>query len=473
LTQAASGKGALLATAASILRYHQTRGELPQSNGLADVSTLNQFLTSFCVTDSQGNKICDGFVTVGASGEQTVNLWRLGAFVSNGITVQIAPLDLNSIRDLVVSGAPVLVALSLGNLGSRFVVATGVATDGSILIADPNPTFAQTNLNGYLNGFTASGEGIKATVTGAVRLAPQMPASPGFVVAANTSIALASATGSCGGVLTFPDTASTALYFAACDGTSAPYELDAAGPGPYNLTFTDLSPGGLRIPLSGAAAASWAITGGSQPWSVAPLVAAIAGNVLNAASYTDQIAPGGLISIFGAGFAGSGATTVQVNGQSARVIAATPFQVNAQIPVGTAVGSAQLTVASSNGSAQQQVAIAPVAPAIFSISASQAAITNSDNSLNSTSNPAKRGGVIVIYATGFGATASSGAATTPVTAVVGGAELSAAYAGISPGTPGLYQVNVALPATMAPGLALPVYLKQGSAVSNTVAVAVE
>jgi uncharacterized protein (TIGR03437 family) len=57
--------------------------------------------------------------------------------------------------------------------------------------------------------------------------------------------------------------------------------------------------------------------------------------------------------------------------------------------------------------------------------------------------------------------------------VVGGASLTAAYAGVSPGTPGLYQVNVMLPAAMPPGLALPVYLKQGSAVSNTVTVAVE
>jgi uncharacterized protein (TIGR03437 family) len=493
LTQAVSGtlgtgsdtiqnKGALLTAAASILRYHQSRGELPQPNGLADVLTLNQFLTSFCATDSQGNKICDGFVTLGASTEQTVNLWRLGAFVSNSLTVEIEPFDLNSIRDLVVSGVPVMVALSLGNLGSHFVVASGVAADGSILIADPNPAFAQTSLNGYLNGFTASGQAIKGTLTGAVRLLPQAPPSPGFVVAANTSLGLASAVGSCGSVLAFPATAAVAgatllappgaLYFGACDGTSPPYELDAAGPAPYNLTFTDLSPAGARIPLSGAAAASWAITGG-PPWNVAPLTTVIAGNVLNAASYTNQIAPGGLISIFGAGLVGSGATTVQINGQNAPVIAATPFQVNAQIPAGTVVGSAQLTVSSSNGSAQQQVAIVAVAPAIFSISASQAAITNSDNSLNTTSNPAKRGGVIVIYATGFGATASSGAATTPVTAVIGGAELNAAYAGASPGTPGLYQVNVMLPAMMPPGLALPLYLKQGSAVSNTVAVAVE
>ncbi len=479
-------KGALLTAAASILRYHQSRGELPQPNGLADAPTLNQFLTSYCATDSEGNKICDGFVTVGPGSEQTVNLWRLGAFVSNSLTAQIEPYDLNSVRDLVASGAPLLLALSLTNLGSHFVVASGVAADGSILIADPNPAFAQTNLNGYLIGFSASGQSILGAVTGAVRLLPQAPSAPGFMVAADTAVTLASSTGSCGNALTFPSAAAVAnaaavpgalnpagaIFFAACDGTSSPYELDAPGAGTNHITVTDLSVAGSRTALTGAAG-SWAITRGSPDWSIGPLTASTAGAVLNAASFTSQMAAGGLISIFGAGLAGSGSTTVQVNGQSARVIVATPFQVNAQIPTSAAPGAAQLTVTSSNGTAQQPITIAAVAPAIFSLSAAQAAIANADNSLNTPSNPVKRGGVIVIYATGFGATSSSGAAAKPVSVVIGGATLSALYSGVSPGAPGLYQVNVTLPTSMPPGFALPLYLKQGSAISNTVTVAVE
>jgi uncharacterized protein (TIGR03437 family) len=39
--------------------------------------------------------------------------------------------------------------------------------------------------------------------------------------------------------------------------------------------------------------------------------------------------------------------------------------------------------------------------------------------------------------------------------------------------PGLYQSNIALPATLPPGLALPLFLKQGTVVSNTVSVAVQ
>jgi uncharacterized protein (TIGR03437 family) len=499
LTQAVSGtlgngsdtiqnKGALLTSVASILQYYQSLGDLPQPNGLATPMSLNQFLTSFCTFDSAGSQICDGFVVLGSSAEQTVNLWRVGAFVSNSVTVQmtvqITPFTSTAVADLVAAGSPVLLALSLGSPGSHFVVAFGINADGSLAIADPNPAFAQTNLNGYLNGFSAGGQTIQGTVTGAVRLLPQQPASPGFVVASNAPVALTSAAGSCGPTLQFPDTAAVAgaasnrmpgaLYFGACDGTAAAYELDA-GPGSYNLTFTDLSPNGGRTFASGPPPASYQIVSNGQNWTLSPLAALIAENVVNAASYTTAIAPGGLISIFGAGLAGPTAvqTTVQINGQAAKVVAATPFQVNAQVPYGVSAGTAQLTVTSANGSAQQQVAISSVAPAIFSISAAQAAITNLDNSLNAPSNPARRGSYLIIYATGFGAVSAAGAATTPLSVVIGGLEIPAAYAGASSGGAGLNQANVLLPATMPPGLALPLYLKQGGVVSNTVTVAIQ
>jgi uncharacterized protein (TIGR03437 family) len=110
------------------------------------------------------------------------------------------------------------------------------------------------------------------------------------------------------------------------------------------------------------------------------------------------------------------------------------------------------------------------------LSNAQAAITNQDNTLNTASNPASRGAIIVIYGTGFGAVGSAGGlspAKAPVSVVVGGSTLTPAFAGLTPGTVGLYQVNVALPATTPPGLALPLYLKQGNASSAPVTVAVQ
>jgi uncharacterized protein (TIGR03437 family) len=295
---------------------------------------------------------------------------------------------------------------------------------------------------------------------------------------------LTSSASTCGSTLRFPGVAAVAgaapasppgaLYFGACDGTHGPYELDA-GPGAYNLIFTDLSVSGGRTFASGPPPASYQIVSSGQNWTLSPLAALIAGNVVNAASYTSAVAPGGLISIFGAGLAGSAnvATSVQIDGQAAQVVAATPFQVNARIPSAVSPGTAQLTISSASGSAQQQVAVSSVAPAIFSLSATQAAITNVDNTLNTTANPARRGSYLIIYATGFGAVSGAGAASTPLSVVIGGLAIPATYAGITPGSPGLNQANVLLPATMPPGLALPLYLMQGGAVSNTVTVAIE
>jgi uncharacterized protein (TIGR03437 family) len=489
MTQAVSGtlgngsdtiqnKGALLTSVASIVNYYQSLGDLPQTNGLANPVSLNQFLQSYCTVDSKGNQICDGFVSLGSSPEQTVNLWRVGAFVSNSLSVQIEPITLTAIGNLVASGSPVLVALSLGNLGSHFVVAFGINADGTLQIADPNPAFAQTDLNAYLTGFSAGGQTIQGTVTGAVLLLPQAPTSPGFVVAANAPVTLTSAAGSCGPTLQFPGVAAVAgatptsppgtLNFGACNGTVGTYELDA--PTPYNLIFTDLSLNGARTFASGPPPASYEIVSSGQHFSISPLATLVAGNVVNAASFTNAIAPGGLISIFGAGLAGS---TVQVNGQAAKVVATTPFQVNAQVPYGVSAGTVELTVSSLNGSAQQQFAIESVAPAIFSISATQAAITNLDNSLNTASNPAKRGSYLIIYATGFGAVSAAGTATTPLSVVIGGLTIPATYAGTSSGGTGLNQANVLLPATMPPGLSLTLYLMQGGVVSNTVTVSIQ
>jgi uncharacterized protein (TIGR03437 family) len=455
-------KGSLLAAAAGIILYHQTRGELSSPNGLADPVTLNAFLQTG-----------DGFVTLSGSTEQTVNLWRVGTFVAGNIDVSIEQADLNTVRSLVAGGWPVLLALALANnQGSHFVVATGIAADGSVVIADPDPSFGQTNLSGYLNG--------AATVAGAVRLLPRAPALPNsFLLVSNGQVQVSSVAGVCGSTLSFPGVAGAAsvtlsappgtLYFRTCAGTSSIYELDGSGMG----FLDDLTTANTHVALPGTTAAQQ-IAGSPGAWTISPLQTVLfTTGIVNAASLTPDIAPGGLVSIFGAGLAGS---TVTVNGESAGLLAALPFQINAQIPADIPTGTATVAVTSGAGSATAQIAISPVAPEIFTLSATQAAITNQDNTLNTASNPASRGAVIVIYGTGFGATGSAGGLSpvkTPLSVVVGGSTLTPAFAGLTPGAIGLYQVNITLPATMPPGLALPLYLKQGNASSAAVTVAVE
>jgi uncharacterized protein (TIGR03437 family) len=456
-------KGSLLTAAAGILLYHQMRGELAAPNGLASPATLNAFLASSS----------DGFITLSGSTEQTVNLWRVGEFVAGNINVSIEQTDMNALRTLVAGGNPVLLALAMnGNQGSHFVVATGIGADGSLVIADPDPSYGQTDLNGYLNGL--------ATLVGAVRLLPQAPASPnGFLLVSNAAVAASSVAGSCGTALSFPGVSAVASMTAAsqpgtlallpCSGTSSVYELDGSGAG----FLDDLTTVNAHVAISSSASAQQ-IAGAPGAWVISPLQTNIFMNgVVNAASLTAGLAPGGIASIFGAGLASSAVT---VNGETASVLAALPFQVNAQIPFDIPAGMATVTVTSSAGSASAQVAISAVAPAIFSISATQAAITNQDNTLNTSSNPAMRGSTIVIYGTGLGAVGSANGLSpvkTSASVFIGGIQVAPAFAGLTPGAVGLYQVNVVVPSTLPPGLALPIYIKQSGVSSNVVAVAVE
>ncbi len=460
-TDSIRAKGSLLASAAGIILYHQLRGELAAPNGLASPSGLNSFL-----------QIGDGFVSLSGSTEQTLNLWRLAGFVGGNIDVSIEQADLNTVRTLVAGGSPVLIALAIsGNQGSHFVVATGIGADGSVTIADPDPSFGQTHLNGYLNGV--------ATLAGAVRLLPRAPSFPqSFLLVSDAVEQVSSVAGTCGTRLGFAGIAATAssllptapgmIYFHPCAGTSSIYELDGGGSG----FLDDLTLADTHLAFFGTAAQQ--IGGSPGAWTISPLETTLfAGGIVNAASLGQDIAPGGIVSIFGSGLENS---TVTMNGEQAPVLATLPFQINAQVPFDIPSGTATFSVSSLNGSASAQGTISPVAPEIFVLSGGQAAITNQDGTLNTTSNPAARGSYIVIYGTGFGAVGSSGGLSpvkAPMAVFVGGTSLTPAFAGLTPGAIGLCQVNALVPSTLPPGLSLPLYLKQEGAMSAAVSVAVE
>jgi uncharacterized protein (TIGR03437 family) len=89
---------------------------------------------------------------------------------------------------------------------------------------------------------------------------------------------------------------------------------------------------------------------------------------------------------------------------------------------------------------------------------------------------------VVIYCTGLGAvsdatiaagTASAGSPTVnPATATIGGQPATVAYSGLTAGFPGLYQVNVYVPAGIATGDAVPVTITVAGQTSATVTMAV-
>ena len=86
---------------------------MPAPNGLADATTLNQYLKAFCAVDAQGKQVCDGFLVNPDSGEQVTNLWRVGSFAGGAVDVSVEKADAAAVRDLVGQGSPVLLALML------------------------------------------------------------------------------------------------------------------------------------------------------------------------------------------------------------------------------------------------------------------------------------------------------------------------------------------------------------------------
>jgi uncharacterized protein (TIGR03437 family) len=54
-----------------------------------------------------------------------------------------------------------------------------------------------------------------------------------------------------------------------------------------------------------------------------------------------------------------------------------------------------------------------------------------------------------------------------------GSNLKPAFAGLTPGFIGLYQINVQIPASTPPGLNLPLQILQGAGSGNLVSVAVQ
>ena len=491
-------KGALLTAAAMVLRYYQNGGQVASPSGTADPDTLNKYLSN-CGSG------CDGYVTNPDTGEQVVNLFRLSGFTGGLTDISIEKSDLGSIQALVAGGSPVLLLLSMTAnavpVGGTAVVAIGVADDGSLIITDPNPVLARTKMNDYLNGFQAANATWRGTIVSAARIVVRQPPPTSFLVAAVSQPAsgggvvldIESAHGVCGSVLEVPDaaligsTASVPLRssrFAYCPGADSAYQANLSAPGSYRA-FVEGA--GLFKDLSASGPAAWALTMSSTgQLSAAPQAAAFsAAAVLNAATFVQGIAPGGLFSIFGAGLFGPSAdTTVSFGGEQAPLTLKSVFQLNGQVPADLAPGSYPVTIQSAWGSATQSVNVSLTAPGIFVVSSETTpsgnrtvgAVINQDGTLNDLGTPAHRGDVLTVYCTGLGAVQQQDSlyvTVNPVTVLLNATELPVQYAGLTPGFIGLYQVNVPIPGGTAPGSSLSLTIKAGGVVSSTVNVAIQ
>ncbi len=185
------------------------------------------------------------------------------------------------------------------------------------------------------------------------------------------------------------------------------------------------------------------------------------------------------LGVMGTSLAG---TTVYVNGVAAPILYTGATQVSFIVPFAVTGTTAQIYVTyQGQGSNAVSAAIAPAAPALFTLDFSgkgQAAAVNQDNSINGPSHPAKAGSYVSLYLTGGGQTnppGSDGAQIVlpfpqpalPVTATVGGKTTTYNYAGGAPGSvAGVWQVNVLIPAGLTAG-AVPVVVSVGNVPSQS------
>jgi uncharacterized protein (TIGR03437 family) len=229
-----------------------------------------------------------------------------------------------------------------------------------------------------------------------------------------------------------------------------------------------------------------------------PPCVAIGGIVSAATFLPGPVAPGQIVSIFGAGLGPESPVVfvldqslvlakelagvrVLFDGVAAPVLAASTGQVNTIVPY--AVGARQETRVrvEYQGRATTEVVlpVARSAPAIFSLNlagSGQGAIRNQDSSVNGSGNPAARGSILQIFGTGGGETNPAGVdgrvadpvfgafptQVLPVSVSIGGIPAVVHYAGAAPTlVAGVIQINAQVPLETAPGSAVPIVVTVG------------
>jgi uncharacterized protein (TIGR03437 family) len=234
-----------------------------------------------------------------------------------------------------------------------------------------------------------------------------------------------------------------------------------------------------------------------------------ANGIVNAAGYTTQLAGGDIAALFGTNLAPAIAiagaiplptslngVSVLVDGIPAPLFYISPGQINFQMPW-RLLAATQTTIAVTiNGltSNAETISLIGAAPAVLAINqqgTGQGVIVGASNLLAAEpgsvpgmqSAAAPIGGEVAIYCLGLGAInqsiADGYAATTAPTitsnlqVTIGGLPANVVFSGMTVGFVGLYQVNVTVPAGVAPGAAVPVTMSINGVASNTVTMAIQ
>jgi uncharacterized protein (TIGR03437 family) len=235
------------------------------------------------------------------------------------------------------------------------------------------------------------------------------------------------------------------------------------------------------------AAVSGAVTANSAPALVPGGTLHVYNPLIGAA-----IAQGTILQIYGSNLSGAatlassvplpvalGGTSVTIGGIPAPLYYVGPGQIDAQLPYELAPGNSYQVVVNNNGALSMpgEVQVASATPGFAAFASGQIVAQHADYSLVSESSPAAPGEYLVVYLSGLGQTnhpvadgapAPGSPLSTPLVAPVltlNGVSVPIAFAGLTPGDVGLYQMNFQVPANT-PNGDLPLVVSQGGVTGN-------
>ena len=222
--------------------------------------------------------------------------------------------------------------------------------------------------------------------------------------------------------------------------------------------------------------------------------------VTNAASYGTAIAPGQIVDVWGTGLgpATAGLLALDANGMvstalsqvrilfdgvPAPLVFVSATQCAAAVPYFGASNSTTHVQVEYQGALSDPlvVPVSATGPGLFTANRTgtgQGSILNEDQSVNSISNPAASGSIVVLYATGEGLTDPPGVDGRPavdvfpkplatVTVDIGGLPATVKYAGAAPEfMTGVLQINAQMAPNVQPGNNVPVHITIGGAKSQ-------
>ncbi|HYL75847.1 MAG TPA: S8 family serine peptidase [Bryobacteraceae bacterium] len=398
-------------------------------------------------------------LTIVNSGSSSVNLSLAVAPNSSAASANVT-LNTNTLTLAPGASGSVVVTLSGSQPAPGSYSGAITIQGGSVPLRVP---YLFLSGSGVTDNLTAiSGDGFDGTVGRGIQdgvIAVKLIDRFGVPVS-GAKVAFSAAVG--GGALQIADTQTNA------NGIATAVPILGSQPGKYDFQATG---DGL----------AWDFTGSAR---VAPSI--FPSGITNAASFEGgkSVAPGSYISIFGAGLSDvtdSASTAIlPLNldlamvsfdvpaakiSVPAHMIYVSPGQLNVQVPwelQGQTQALVKVTIDFSYGNVYT-LALSDFSPAFYEIGGGNVAARDQNGGAIGTSNPAKSGQRLQLFANGLGPVTNQPASGDPAPAspfstckspaavTIGGKSAAIEFCGLAPGFPGLYQLDVVVPAGLTSG----------------------